>query len=63
MLCASKPNAADVLLETGDGSSLAIYSRSQIGKSDLGVNRKRVTDLLDALDKRVAAAGTVPSDN
>lgn len=31
-------------------STLAIYSRSHYGRSDLGVNEKRITDWLDALN-------------
>ena len=40
-----------VLSETGDGdySTLAIYSRSRIGHSDLGANAKRVNEILAAL--------------
>jgi uncharacterized protein (DUF1499 family) len=34
----------------GEGSTLAIYSRSLIGRSDLGVNRARVTRWLAALE-------------
>lgn len=35
----------------GDGqSALVILSRSRFGKSDLGVNRARITQWLDALD-------------
>lgn len=34
------------------GSKLAIYSRSRIGHSDMGANKKRVQQLLDGL-KRV----------
>lgn len=32
-----------------DASTIAIYSRSRIGLTDLGVNRKRVTSFLAAL--------------
>ncbi len=32
-------------------STLVIYSRSLLGYSDLGVNRSRVRNWLDALDK------------
>ena len=32
------------------GAALCIYSRSKVGYSDLGVNAKRVTGWLDALD-------------
>ena len=45
------------------GSTLAIYSRSQIGRSDLGVNRKRVTNLLDSLQERIASTGATISGN
>ncbi|MBU6372828.1 MAG: DUF1499 domain-containing protein [Alphaproteobacteria bacterium] len=38
------------------GSTLAIYSRSQVGYSDMGVNRKRVQAWLAALDAEVRAA-------
>lgn len=40
-------------LETG-GSTLAIYSRSKVGYSDMGVNRKRVQSWLGALDAALA---------
>ncbi len=36
-------------VETGEGASLIIYSRSRYGSSDLGVNEKRVTAWLAAL--------------
>ena len=36
-----------------DTASLAIYSRSQVGYSDLGANRKRVLDWLSRLDKQI----------
>ncbi len=40
----------------GPGQSmLGLYSRSQIGRSDLGVNRARLQRWLDAIDARVAA--------
>ena len=35
------------------GSALCVFSRSKVGYSDLGVNAKRVTAWLDALQKRV----------
>lgn len=41
--------------EGGDGSTIAIYSRSRFGYSDLGVNRKRVEDWMSALETRVAS--------
>lgn len=37
--------------ESGRGSRLAIYSRSRIGHSDLGANRRRVKHLLECLNK------------
>ncbi len=36
-----------------DGSSLIIYSASRVGHSDLGTNKKRVTEWLDVLQTRV----------
>lgn len=45
------------VLETAPGAaSLAIYSRSQIGRSDLGVNAARIDRLLAALDERLGRA-------
>jgi uncharacterized protein (DUF1499 family) len=38
-----------------DRSTLAVYSRSHYGKSDLGTNAKRVTRWLNALDEELAA--------
>jgi uncharacterized protein (DUF1499 family) len=35
------------------GSTLAVFSRSRFGKSDLGVNKKRVVRWLDELGSRV----------
>jgi len=38
-------------IDLGDGSStFAIYSRSKVGHSDLGVNRKRIESWLKKLD-------------
>ncbi len=38
-------------IDLGEGkSTLAIYSRSKVGHSDLGVNRKRIEDWLAKLD-------------
>lgn len=34
---------------TGNATTLAIYSRSRVGYSDMGANRKRVNKLLQAL--------------
>ena len=42
-----------VPLEEGEpGCKLAIYSRSRVGYSDMGANRKRVLDLLERLKDR-----------
>lgn len=41
---------------TGEGSTLAILSRSRFGVSDFGVNRARVRAWLRALDGEIAAA-------
>lgn len=44
------------ILGAGPGrSQLAIYSRSQIGYSDMGVNRARIARWLDEIERRVAA--------
>jgi uncharacterized protein (DUF1499 family) len=40
-------------VDVGAGSSLAVFSRSRYGKSDLGVNEKRVTRWLDQLEQAV----------
>lgn len=37
----------------GDRSTLAMFSRSRLGQSDLGVNKKRVTSWLENLTARV----------
>lgn len=43
-------------LPLGDGrSTLAIYSRSHYGQSDLGANRKRIKRWLASLEERLAA--------
>lgn len=39
------------VLPTEGGSTLAIYSRSNCGRSDLGVNKRRVERWLDAIKK------------
>jgi len=45
------PDTIDVeAFPVGEGAALAIYSRSLIGRSDLGVNRARVARWLAALD-------------
>lgn len=38
------------------GTDLAVYSRSRVGRSDLGANRKRVTLWVAALRQALAAA-------
>jgi uncharacterized protein (DUF1499 family) len=43
------------VLPAEGGSSLAVYSRSRIGKSDLGANKKRVEALLNEIEARVSA--------
>lgn len=40
-------------IETETGSTLALFSRSRFGQSDLGVNKKRVTRWLDQLERSV----------
>ncbi len=40
-------------VEVDGGSSLAVFSRSRYGKSDLGVNEKRVTKWLGQLEQAV----------
>lgn len=42
--------------EPGEGSTLAIYSRSQLGYSDMGVNKARIARWLDKLKTRVPVA-------
>jgi uncharacterized protein (DUF1499 family) len=53
------PDYIDVSIQpapggNGDGSTIAIYSRSRFGYSDLGVNRKRVEDWIAALETKAA---------
>lgn len=43
-------------LEPGKRSTLAIYSRSQLGYSDMGMNKARIARWLDKLEKLVPAA-------
>ena len=42
-------------IERNDGSSLLMYSRSNVGYWDLGVNRNRIESWLAAIGKAVAA--------
>lgn len=44
------------VLPRGDGAALAIYSRSRVGHSDLGANRKRVQALLQELKEKAPGA-------
>lgn len=55
------PDPIDVrVIDIGDGrSTLAMYSRSRLGLSDLGVNRRRLQRWLAALDDRVAAETSI----
>jgi uncharacterized protein (DUF1499 family) len=50
------PDTVDVkVIDRGEGrSTLALYSRSQIGRADFGVNRKRVQRWLDRIGARAA---------
>ena len=53
------PDYIDVAIQPapgGDGgsSTIAVYSRSRFGYSDLGVNRKRVEDWMAALKTKAA---------
>ena len=41
----------------GDGAALCIYSRAVVGYSDIGVNAKRITRWLAALNAQVHADG------
>lgn len=43
-----------VLRESEAASSLLVYSRSRIGYSDFGANRKRVTQLLKAVSLEIS---------
>ena len=46
-------------IDLGDGrSTLALYSRSQLGEGDFGVNRARIERWLDKLAKEAPALGT-----
>ncbi len=44
------------LEQPGERSTLAIYSRSQLGRSDLGANRERITRWLTKLAQEVPVA-------
>jgi uncharacterized protein (DUF1499 family) len=47
------------VIEQGPGqSTLALYSRSQIGRSDLGVNKRRLARWLSAVGRLVAQEQT-----
>jgi uncharacterized protein (DUF1499 family) len=49
------PDYIDVaILPAGSGSTVAIYSRSRFGYSDMGVNRRRVEDWIVALQRKAA---------
>jgi uncharacterized protein (DUF1499 family) len=37
------------VLPAGEGATLAVYSRSRVGRGDLGANRKRVEAMLEQL--------------
>jgi len=45
-------------VRTGTGSAIIIYSRSNYGESDLGVNKKRVRAWLTKLTGQIQASGT-----
>lgn len=40
----------------GSGTTVAVYSRSEVGYSDLGVNKKRVAAWLAALERLLAGS-------
>ncbi len=42
------------VLPDGDGSGLVLYSRSQVGRYDFGVNKRRVSAILSSLDETSA---------
>jgi uncharacterized protein (DUF1499 family) len=44
-------------VKSGTGSSVIIFSRSNYGDLDLGVNRRRVRDWLGKLTQRIETAG------
>lgn len=45
-----------VLPSNGNGSTIAIYSASRIGHSDLGANKKRVQNVLAMLEEEAIVA-------
>jgi len=47
----------------GDRTTVAIYSRSHYGYSDMGVNKKRIDTWLDALEREVATAAPAAATN
>jgi uncharacterized protein (DUF1499 family) len=51
------PDTVDVkVIDLGEGcSTLALYSRSQIGRSDLGTNQRRLRRWIDRVSRSVAA--------
>jgi uncharacterized protein (DUF1499 family) len=44
-----------ILPADSDGSTIAIYSRSRFGYSDLGVNQRRVEEWMTALQRKAAS--------
>lgn len=44
------------VLPEGEGSTLAIYSRSRVGHADFGKNRQRIEALIAALQKEIRIA-------
>lgn len=48
-----KDDVDAVVLPADGGSTIAIYSRSRVGHSDFGVNKKRVERILSALDEKL----------
>ena len=47
--------AVRYLERPGGHSSIAIYSRSQLGRGDMGVNRARIERWLEKLNREVGA--------
>ncbi|MEM9840647.1 MAG: DUF1499 domain-containing protein [Pseudomonadota bacterium] len=48
-----KDDVDAVILPADGGSTIAIYSRSRVGYSDFGVNKKRVDRIVAALDSKL----------